>query len=112
VSRGAAAELAERGQIVEAQDAAQGQHGVEQHGFVAGRQDEAIPVEPCGIGRIEAQELLEKHVYHVGRGHGAARMTGFGLAGGVHDEAFDDVDGLAVHIGGSDSHDGVLGKAG
>ena len=57
---------------------------VEQHGAVAGRQDEAVAVGPLGVGGVEAQRLAEEHGGDIGHAHRHARVTRLCRLHGVH----------------------------
>jgi len=56
-------------------DACQVQGGVEQHGGVADREDEAVAIGPDGIGRIEAQIILPQVIDDWGKRHGRAGVA-------------------------------------
>src|SRR5579864_9693709 len=54
-------------------------HGVKQHGSVAIGEDEAVAIEPGGVGGIVAKEILPKGVGCGCQTHRRAGMTRVGL---------------------------------
>ena len=55
--------------------AAQVQHGIEEHGRMTVRQNEAVAIGPDWIFGIVAQELLPENIHHGRQRHGCAGMT-------------------------------------
>jgi len=68
------------------------QQAVEQHGAVTGREDEAVPIGPVGVGRVVPQEARPQHIGHVRRPHGHPRMARFGPLYRIHGQGADGVD--------------------
>ena len=83
-------------------EAGQVQEGVDQHGAVPCRQDEAVAVRPFRPRGVELQELRPEHGGHVGHAHGHALMPRLGPVHGVHGEHADGVG----HFDGRDRHGG------
>jgi hypothetical protein len=92
VAGGAAAELAEVLQVVEAQVVAgQMQQRVEQHRAVAVGQHEAVAVRPFRVGRVVLQVVSPQHFGDVGHAHWGAGVAGLGLVDGVNGQEADGV---------------------
>ena len=95
MSRRAAAERAERPQVVELEAvAAEVQHRVLQDRRVPVGQDEAVPVRPCRVERVVAHHPAVEHVGQRGERHRRALVAALGVQGGVHREAADHRDRL------------------
>ncbi len=88
VARRLGIELAEILQLIDRHPlhAGQVQQRVEQHGAVAGRENEAVAIGPGRLGGVVFQKLREQHRRHVGRAHRQARMAGLRLLDGIHGE--------------------------
>jgi len=116
VARRLRAELTEGLEIVERHVpvAQKMQQRIEQHRAMAGGEDEAVAVGPCGVGGIEFHELGEQHGGHVGGAHRQARMAGIGFLDRIHAQCADGVGHQAGllgrirrHAGGSSSLSGT-----
>ena len=96
---GAALPLAELLEVLEGEPVAgQVKHGVLQDAGVAGREDEAVAVRPCGVGGVVAHDAGPQHVGERCQRHGRARVPGVGPLGRVHGQAPDDVDAQLVEV--------------
>ena len=93
VARGLRAQLAEVLDLVQRHVlvAQEIQQRIQQHGAVAGGEDEAVAVGPVRIGGVEFQELGEQHGGDVGGTHGQAGMAGIGFLDGIHAEGADGI---------------------
>ena len=99
VPGGGAAELAEALQVVEREPVAgEVEARVEQHRGVAGRQHEAVAVEPVGVGRVVLHHPRVEQVGQRSERHRGARMTRVGLLHRVHRERADRVDAQLVEL--------------
>ena len=98
VARRGAAELTEIADLVQGDLLVAGQveQGIEQHGAVAGGQNEAVAVRPIGAGRIELQEAPEQNGRRVRHAHRHARMPRLGLLDGVGGQEPDGIGEVAV----------------
>ena len=97
VAGGVRAPLAEllqlsHGQVV----AGEVQRTVEQRGGVAVREDEAIAVDPLGVGGIVLHELVVEQIGDGGAAEGCAGVAGVGFFNGVDGEEAEGVDGKLV----------------
>ena len=90
---GAAAELAEALQLIDAHAGISGQveQRIEQHRAMAGREHEAVAVGPLRARRIEFEEAAPQHRGDVGHAHGHAGMAAFRLLDRIHGECADGV---------------------
>ena len=101
MARRFAAQLAEALQLIERQIVAgQMQQAVQQHGAVAGGEDEAVAIEPVRILRIVLQELRPERESHGGRAHRHAGVAGVGVLHRVRRKNADGVDAQVVEGGG------------
>ena len=82
---------------VDGADSGQVEHGVEQHGGVAGGQDESVAIGPDRMAGIEAQEALPQAVDHRRQRHRRSRVPGVRLLYGVHGQCADGVHAKLVH---------------
>src|ERR1700710_1511472 len=74
------------------------QRTVEEHGGVTVGEDEAVAVDPFGVGRIVLHELVIEQVGDGGAGEGRAGMAGVGLLNSVDGEEAEGVDGELVEL--------------
>ncbi len=74
------------------------QHGVQQHGGVAVRQNKAVAIGPDRIGGVVTQELLPQAVGYRRQRHGRARMSGVRLLHSIHRQGADGVDAQHVQL--------------
>ncbi len=72
--------------------------GIEQHGAVAGAEDEPVAVRPPGVRRIELEMPGPEHVGHRGSPQRHPGMAGVGLLNAVDSEGADGRDGQVVEI--------------
>ncbi len=105
------ADLAELLQVVDREPlvaACSGQikHCVQQHRAMSGRQDEAVPVGPVGIGGVELQHVAEENGRDVGRPHRQAGMAAVGLFHRVDREESDRIGHFVLRRG--RRHGGLL----
>ena len=107
---GTRAQLAEVPQLVDVHILVAGevQQPVKQHGPVARRQNEAVPVGPAGRGGVELEKTGPQHGRHVGHAHGHARMARIGFLDGVGGEESNGVGQL--HVTGAGRRGGGLGR--
>ena len=98
VAGGTALELAEAFDLADRHVlvAEQIEQGVEQHRAVPGREDEAVPIGPAGVGGVEFQMPGEEDGGGIGHAHRHAGMARLGLLHGVHGERPDGVGHLPV----------------
>jgi len=76
VAWGHAAVLAEVLELLEGEIVAgQVEQGIEEHGAVAGAEDEAVPVVPVGVGRVVAQMPAPEGQGSGGHAHGQAGVS-------------------------------------
>jgi hypothetical protein len=88
VARSGAIERAEFFQLLDRQVvAAQVQPGIEEHAAVAGREDEAVPVDPARAVRIVDQRVAVKDGADLGAAERQAQMAGGAGVNGVDGEA-------------------------
>ena len=109
VTGGFGAPLPELLEILQANTLVAGevQQRIEEHAAVAGREHEAIPVEPLGIAGVVAQHLVPEGIGHRRRAHRQAGVAGIGLVDRIDRQEADavdaeGVDGQGVHCGGGD----------
>ncbi len=74
------------------------QRAVEQRGGVAVGQDEAVAVDPLGVGGIVLHELVVEQVGDGGAAERRAGVTGVGFLNGVDGEKSEGVDGELVEF--------------
>src|ERR1700722_6997960 len=74
------------------------QHGIKQHGGVAVGQNEAVAIQPGGIGGVVAQEFLPKTIGHWRQPHRRARMAGVGLLYRVYRQGSNRVNAKRVQL--------------
>ena len=92
VSRGLGVELAEVLQILHAHVVAgEMEKGVEEHGAVAVRKDEAVAVIPLGLLRIVLEETAPENLRDVRHSERYSRMAGLSLLNRIHAEGTDRV---------------------
>src|SRR5215212_11342240 len=92
MARGLGAKLAEAFQLVERQIVTSDvEEAVEQGRTVAGGENEAIPIGPFRILRVEVHELGEENVGH---GSGAERQTGVARVCGLYRVDGEDTQGI------------------
>ncbi len=105
VPGGRAAQLAEVLQVVERQPVAgQVERRVEQHRGVAGREHEAVAVEPVRVGRVVLHDARVEQIRERGERHGRAGMPRLRLLHGVHRQGADRVDGELVQLRAAGRH--------
>ena len=93
VARRLAADLAEALQLLDRHVLVAGEveQAVQQHRPVAVRQDEAIPVDPVRLRRIELHEVLEQDGRDIRHSHRRAGVAALGALHGIHGEEADAV---------------------
>ncbi len=109
VAGGLGAPLPESLQLIEREVVSgEMEEGVEKHGGVAGRQDEAIAVGPIRALRVVPQESIPESEGHGGGAHRRARVAGFRGLDGVDRQETDSVDAqlLQFRLITSVHHDG------
>src|SRR6202035_116546 len=74
------------------------QGGIEEHGGVAGGENEAIAILPERIGGVIAKKTLPQRIDHGSQTHGSAGMAGVGLLHGVDRKRANRVDAELVNI--------------
>ncbi len=79
-------------------DAGEVEEGIEEHGGVAGGEDEAVAVGPDGVLGIEAEELRPERVGGGSEAHDGAGVSGVGFLDGVHPEGADGVDAEFIDV--------------
>ena len=96
---GAAAELAEALELVEAHAgiSRQMQQRIEQHRAMPGREHEAVAIGPVRPRRIEFEEAAPQHRGDIGHAHGHAGMAARRLLHRIHGEHPDDVGHAPQH---------------
>ena len=92
--------------------AAQVQQGVKKHATVAGRQHEAIPVEPLGILGVVLQHPIPKGVGHGRSAHRQARVAGIRFIDRVDRQEANAVDAERVDGDGCGDHGDGRGREG
>jgi len=70
-----------------------------EHAPMAGGEHEAVAVEPGGVLRVEAEELVEQDVSQRRAAHGEAWVPGLRLLHGVHGQEPDRVHRLLHQLG-------------
>jgi hypothetical protein len=75
------------------------QPAVKKHATVAGREDEAVAVEPAGILGIVHQRIAIEHGADLGGAERQAEMAGGGFVHGIHGEATGLVGGFGQDFG-------------
>ena len=99
MARGAAAPLPEPFELVQRKIVpGEVQQAVEKHGPMAGRQDEAVPVEPIGVGWVVLEISRPKHVGHRRGSQRHARVTAVGFLHCVHRKETDRVHAKFVEL--------------
>ena len=73
---------------------------------MSGREDEAVPVGPEGITRVELERAIPERVGHGRRTQGQTGVPGPGLLHGVHGQEAQGVDAEFVQLGRSDADEG------
>ena len=89
--------------------AAEVQQRVEQHAAVAGREHEAVAVEPLGILGVVPQHLVPEGVGHGGGAHRQARVARIRLVDRIHRQEADAVDAERLDRGGGSGDHGGSG---
>src|SRR5208283_6181459 len=85
MARGLGSELPKILQLLHRQRVAgEIQHRIEQHGRMAIREYETVPIPPSGVPRIELKYIAPENLCDVSHAHGSARMARMGLLDGVH----------------------------
>ena len=74
------------------------ERAIEQHGGVAVGEDEAVAVDPLGVGGIVLHELVIEEIGDGGAGERCAGVAGVGLLNSVDGEEAEGVDGELVEL--------------
>ncbi len=106
VARGLGAQLPEVLELLQRHVlvARQKQQRIQQHGAVAGGENEAVAIRPMRIAGIKIEELGEQHRGKIRRTHGQAGMAGIGFLDGIHAEGANRIGHGFMHVGGGNSH--------
>ncbi|MNZ56762.1 hypothetical protein D3C78_747150 [compost metagenome] len=97
VARGAAAQLAEVLQVLDAEVVAgQVQQRVVQHRAVAVGQHEAVAVGPLGVVRVVLQVIPPEHFGDIGHSHGGAGVAAVGFLHRIHAQGTDGIGTLTT----------------
>ena len=88
------------------------QQGVEQHAAVAGREHEAVAVEPLRILGVVPQHLVPQGVGHGGGAHRQARMARIRFVDRINRQEADAVDAERLNRGGGSGDHGSSGGVG
>ncbi|MNQ60098.1 hypothetical protein D3C85_743670 [compost metagenome] len=119
VARGAAVQLAELLEVVDAQVVTgQVQQRVDQHRAVAVGQHEAVAVGPLRVLRVVLEEIAPQHFGDVRHAHGCTGMAAVGFLHGIHAEGTNGIGSLTTTghrwspAGGADQKGGHFRPAG
>jgi hypothetical protein len=97
---GSATPLAEPLELLQGQvEARDMEQGIQERTSMSGREDEAVPVGPEGIMRVELERTIPERVGHGRRAQGQAGVPGLGLLHGVHGQEAQGVDAEFVQLG-------------
>src|SRR5215510_16415697 len=77
---------------IDSLDTCQVQHGIEQHRSMPVGQDEAVPIRPNRVVRVEPQKPLPECVNLWRQRHCGAGVSGVGLLDGINRERSDGID--------------------
>ena len=103
MARGTASPLAEPLELLQGQvEARDMKQGVQERTSMSGRENEAVPVGPEGITRVELERAIPERVGHGRRTQRQAGVPGLGLLHGVHGQEAQGIDAEFVQLGRSD----------